>query len=245
MPFFLCTAGVDPMARRFMWNVINRIVTQNRECALVLTTHSMEEAEALCQRIGVMVGGRLRCLGSSQHLKSRFGQGFQLEATLAYPTGEEIAAAEQRLLAAAGAGAGAQLQGMAQVQAALGTFPELAPEMRIDGSGTLLYQELVSKGTLAAADVAAWCVLEERCRAFQAFVSAEFAGAQLQEKQGGKMRFDLPPQQGRSLGEIFGLMEENRLRLSVNDYGLGQTSLEQIFNFFAGQQQEESEAAPG
>ena len=40
----------------------------------------MEECEALCQRIGIMVGGRLRCLGTSQHLKTRFGKGFQLEA---------------------------------------------------------------------------------------------------------------------------------------------------------------------
>ncbi|CAN0211427.1 unnamed protein product, partial [Ascophyllum nodosum] len=64
---------MDPMARRFMWNVIMRIVTENKECAMILTTHSMEECEALCQRIGIMVGGRLRCLGSSQHLKTRFG----------------------------------------------------------------------------------------------------------------------------------------------------------------------------
>ena len=42
--------------------------------------YSMEECEALCQRIGIMVGGRMRCLGSSQHLKTRFGKGFQLEA---------------------------------------------------------------------------------------------------------------------------------------------------------------------
>ncbi len=42
----------------------------------------MEECEALCQRIGIMVGGRMRCLGSSQHLKTRFGEGFQLEARI-------------------------------------------------------------------------------------------------------------------------------------------------------------------
>ncbi|CAN0324899.1 unnamed protein product, partial [Hapterophycus canaliculatus] len=74
------STGMDPMARRFMWNVIMRIVTENKECAMILTTHSMEECEALCQRIGIMVGGRLRCLGTSQHLKTRFGKGFQLEA---------------------------------------------------------------------------------------------------------------------------------------------------------------------
>ncbi|VDN37752.1 unnamed protein product [Dibothriocephalus latus] len=38
----------------------------------------MEECEALCTRLGVLVNGRLKCLGSCQHLKSRFGQGYSL-----------------------------------------------------------------------------------------------------------------------------------------------------------------------
>ncbi|CAN0168144.1 unnamed protein product, partial [Discosporangium mesarthrocarpum] len=76
------STGMDPMARRFMWDVITRIVTENKECAMILTTHSMEECEALCQRIGIMVGGRIRCLGSSQHLKTRFGKGYQLEVSV-------------------------------------------------------------------------------------------------------------------------------------------------------------------
>lgn len=42
----------------------------------------MEECEALCGRVGIMVGGRLRCLGSAQHLKSRFGHGYQFELKL-------------------------------------------------------------------------------------------------------------------------------------------------------------------
>jgi hypothetical protein len=43
----------------------------------VLTTHNMEEAEALCSSIGIMVGGRLRCLGSNQRLKVRASERFQ------------------------------------------------------------------------------------------------------------------------------------------------------------------------
>lgn len=39
----------------------------------------MEECEALCPRIGIMATGRLRCLGSAQHLKNKFGQGYQVE----------------------------------------------------------------------------------------------------------------------------------------------------------------------
>ena len=51
--------------------------------AVVLTTHSMEECEALCSRIGILVLGKLKCLGSSQHLKSKFGSGFQIDLSLA------------------------------------------------------------------------------------------------------------------------------------------------------------------
>ena len=38
----------------------------------------MEEAEALCQRIGIMVKGQLRALGTKQHLKAKFGSGYEL-----------------------------------------------------------------------------------------------------------------------------------------------------------------------
>jgi ATP-binding cassette, subfamily A (ABC1), member 3 len=73
-----------------MWNVIARIVTQNKQCSVILTTHSMEECEALCSRLGIMVGGRLRCLGSPQHLKNRYGQGFLNEVKLLAPSIDDI-----------------------------------------------------------------------------------------------------------------------------------------------------------
>lgn len=59
-----------------MWTVIERLSAQR---CVVLVTHSMEEVEALCTRMGVMVSGRLQCIGSAQHLKGRFGLGYQVE----------------------------------------------------------------------------------------------------------------------------------------------------------------------
>ena len=50
--------------------------------SVVLTTHSMEEADALCHRIGIMAAGQLRCLGSPVHLKNKFGHGYHLSVTL-------------------------------------------------------------------------------------------------------------------------------------------------------------------
>jgi ABC-type multidrug transport system ATPase subunit len=79
---------MDPGARRDMWRVISRMVSgdhgvsDSEKTSVILTTHSMEECEALCSRIAIMAGGKIRCLGSAQHLKSRFGKGWQVEVKL-------------------------------------------------------------------------------------------------------------------------------------------------------------------
>jgi ABC-type multidrug transport system ATPase subunit len=71
------STGMDPGARRAMWKVIKNSNTMRDRCIL-LTTHSMEEAETVCGRIGIVVKGKLRCLGSNQHLKDKFGSGYRL-----------------------------------------------------------------------------------------------------------------------------------------------------------------------
>ncbi|KAH9621199.1 hypothetical protein KSS87_008655 [Heliosperma pusillum] len=76
------STGMDPLAKRFMWDVISRLSTRRGRTAVILTTHSMNEAQALCTRMGIMVGGRLRCIGSPQHLKTRFGNHLELEVTV-------------------------------------------------------------------------------------------------------------------------------------------------------------------
>ena len=70
------STGMDPESRRSMWDIINRL-SETR--SLVLTTHSMEECEAICTRIGIMSGGRLHCIGTNQHLKGKFGCEYQIE----------------------------------------------------------------------------------------------------------------------------------------------------------------------
>lgn len=69
------SAGMDPEARRKMWNIIRDI--KEKGCSVVLTTHSMEEAEALANRIVVMHLGRVRCLGHAQKLKDKMGTGYE------------------------------------------------------------------------------------------------------------------------------------------------------------------------
>jgi ATP-binding cassette subfamily A (ABC1) protein 3 len=62
-----------------MWEVVADI-SSNKTSAVVLTTHSMEEAEALSTKMGIMVkGGIFKCFGSSQHIKDKFGTGYIIE----------------------------------------------------------------------------------------------------------------------------------------------------------------------
>uniref|UniRef100_A0A8C6U9M4 ABC transporter domain-containing protein n=1 Tax=Neogobius melanostomus TaxID=47308 RepID=A0A8C6U9M4_9GOBI len=70
------TTGMDPKARRFLWDCILSVIKEGR--SVILTSHSMEECEALCTRMAIMVNGRFKCLGSIQHLKNRFGDGYTL-----------------------------------------------------------------------------------------------------------------------------------------------------------------------
>lgn len=85
------SAGMDPEARRFMWQVVANISQRDKQSAVIITTHSMEEAEALSTKMGIMVrGGIFRCYGSSQHIKSKFGTGYEVEIKIKKPTYQEM-----------------------------------------------------------------------------------------------------------------------------------------------------------
>lgn len=66
--------GMDPAARRHMWDVLMDL--RNSGHTMVLTSHSMEETEALCTRLCTMVNGSFVCLGSAQQLKNKFSSGY-------------------------------------------------------------------------------------------------------------------------------------------------------------------------
>uniref|UniRef100_A0A803VGS7 ATP binding cassette subfamily A member 10 n=1 Tax=Ficedula albicollis TaxID=59894 RepID=A0A803VGS7_FICAL len=72
-----CT-GMDPNGQRRVWKAI-RDALKAKESGAILTTHYMEEAEAVCDRVAILVSGQLRCIGSIQYLKNKFGKGYLLE----------------------------------------------------------------------------------------------------------------------------------------------------------------------
>jgi len=73
------STGLDPASRHRLWEVISMSKGKN---SILLTTHSMEEADVLCERIGIMGAGDMLCVGTSLDLKSRFGAGYRLSLHL-------------------------------------------------------------------------------------------------------------------------------------------------------------------
>lgn len=70
------TTGVDPKSRRFVWCCIKSL--QQHQKTIVLTSHSMDECEMLCNRLGIMKNGEMKCIGYIQKLKEKYGKGFSL-----------------------------------------------------------------------------------------------------------------------------------------------------------------------
>ena len=69
------TAGMDLNARRDLWNMFKKYKVGR---IILMSTHYMDEADILGDRIGIMCGGKMTCVGSSLFLKKKFGVGYNM-----------------------------------------------------------------------------------------------------------------------------------------------------------------------
>lgn len=233
------STGMDPVARRFMWDVIARVATERKESSIILTTHSMEECEALCTRVGIMVGGRLRCLGSNQHLKHKFGRGYQCQMKLMDPEPEVVAQLEAALQ-----GRNISREDLQSACATLGDASRAAQFSNV-GSGMLLYSALVRDGAISAEQLASWWEQENMAARLVQGVDQAFPGTEILERHGQYVRLQLPERKDQPLGQVFGVLESLKHTLRIMEYSVSQTSLEQVFNYFAAQQEEEQGQVAG
>lgn len=156
---------MDPAARRYLWNVIKK--ARDIGTTLILTTHSMEESEALCSKLGIMVNGQFQCFGNVQHLKNKYGNGY-----------------------------------------------------------TLIIK----------------CKHISNIHGVKSFIETNVSGATLKDSQEETLFYhiecssktaNVTERVTLSIGYMFNLFELNKADLSIETYSLCQTSLEQVFLFFA------------
>jgi ATP-binding cassette, subfamily A (ABC1), member 3 len=262
------STGMDPAARRFMWDIISDIVTKREKCCLILTTHSMEEAEALCTRVGIMVGGVIRCIGSTQHLRTQYGKGYQIEFDMEIPTTDEVEAQCAAIVAI-----------ISENKNAFGAFSETTAKRPIDeitisnehlsllfdhaehpdwsvrisetGTGCDLWSsQKQNNGLVTLKHLASWWLIEINYDKLCTFLTTNYDSYVLRERHTSRVRVEISSEHPITkshikLSAIFGAIESEKKGLGLDGYSVSQTSLEQIFNQFAAQQEEETGVVAG
>jgi len=210
-----------------MWNVISKISRERKLSSVILTTHSMEEAEALATKMGIMVNGNLQCLGTSQHIKNKFGGGYEIEVKLDAPNESHV----QAVLKSSEYNADTKLN-RAEVEAMLekAQLQDLKQELTTEGSGSAVFSELV-KGTTSAKLVAEWIIMESDGIKLKTFLKQNFGEMTIIEHFQSFFRFRTESK--IVIGQFFGALEDKKKELNVMQYSIRQTTIEQIFNTFA------------
>ena len=90
------TTGLDPQSRRQLWEILRRLRSQGR--TILLTTHYMDEAERLCDRVAIVDQGKVIALGTPAQLIAKLGGDHLIEFALEEPAG--IAEADLQALPA-------------------------------------------------------------------------------------------------------------------------------------------------
>ncbi|KAF0720764.1 Aste57867_43 [Aphanomyces stellatus] len=236
------STGMDPAARRGMWDVLVDVLAA-KSCSILLTTHSMEECQALCTRIGILVSGRLTCLGTAQHLKQKFGRGFTLDLKLKSPT-----TAQLELIAGTAASSHVSEEDMHKLCNAQGHFDRWDKIQRGTDSGWVLRHYLDKEdGHVPRSVWVHWWAIEDLSNALESFCTEQIYGAQLVEHHGEHFRYHIPKAAGHTLTSLFALLESPAAKTSamIEQYSLSDTTLEEIFNGMAAGQEEEREAVHG
>ncbi|KAG7400456.1 ATP-binding cassette sub- A member 12 [Phytophthora boehmeriae] len=206
----------------------------------------MEECEALCSRVGIMVGGRLRCLGSVQHLKSRFGDGLMFDVKLDPPSTEELEYLLQHVFTD-----GNTYVTPMELDVKCRAFGNAELAERITAShptGYSLTAAIERDGFIRAEAFCTWCVEETRFDALHEYLQGSFGpkGVIVMERQNDFCRFKIRGSNNElKLSRMFALIENVKTKMHIHEYSVSQTTLEQIFNAFASQQEEEKGVARG
>lgn len=240
-----CSTGVDPVSRREIWQLVSSMVTGNglsrqNKPSIILTTHSMDECEALCPRIGIMANGKLCCIGSAQHLKNKFGRGFQVELTtkIIQRDDSDFNSITEKIGQAVSCSTFAESESL-NYQQCLTILQILTENESLSKlvcvehpSGYAMWKDSTSPAGVSKDVLASFAASELRMLALERFVQSSFSEYVLRERQDTKVRFEICGERLR-ISEIFEKIEQMKTELFLADYGVSQTSLEQVFNMHA------------
>ena len=226
------STGMDPEARRFMWSVIHKISANNS--SVIMTTHSMDEAETLCKRMAIMVNGEFVCLGKANQIKEKYGYGYEVNVRirplsdrrfnkfLAYYNLEKNTKVD--------------LYNINEILVKMNS-KNFIKELSRYRTGAKIVRDIELNGSVSIANVVSWIFFVKCALKFIRASQNYFEEIILSEHIDNSFLFKMKKgNDTKSIGFFFGLFESNREDCHVTEYSIQQTSLEQIFNKFAEKQ---------
>ena len=228
------STGMDPEARRFMWSVIHKMSTKGKKSSVIMTTHSMDEAETLCKRMGIMVNGEFVCLGKANEIKEKYGYGYEIDVRIkpiSQITLEEIFEKynwDKNVLV-----------NMENVENILNTMNKryFIEELKEGRLGSRIKKAIDLNGDVSIYTIINWIFFVENAIKFIQKGKNYFEEIILAEHIENNFLFKMKKGNcTKSIGFFFGLFEESKEECHVTEYSIQQTSLEQIFNKFSSNQ---------
>ena len=226
------STGMDPEARRFMWKVIHKISIRKKKSSVIMTTHSMEEAETLCQRIGIMVNGQFKCLGSANYIKEKYGEGYEINLLISPLKLSEfnnfIKDFDNKF----------EMVNLNNINEVLCNYNKngFIDELNKGRFGYKLINELEIWNEIDLYKLFNWIYYVENALKLIKVVKGFFNNVKCCDFVDNSFVFRIKREHcenEKSIGFLFGLIEKSKSEFNIEEYSIQLTSLEQIFNHFA------------
>ena len=225
------STGMDPEARRFMWSVIHKISTKGKKASVIMTTHSMEEAETLCKRMAIMVNGEFVCMGKAGEIKEKYGYGFEIEVRIK-PLSEKNFEKILEKFGISDKNMKIDEKNIEQILTQL-NHKNYISELNKGRFGSKIMRDIHINGSIHIRSLISWIFFVKNALKFIKNAKNYFEIIILTEHIDNNFLFKMKKNnETKSIGFFFGLFENNRERCHVTEYSVHHTSLEQIFYKF-------------
>ena len=224
------STGMDPEARRFMWSVIHKISTKGKKASVLMTTHSMDEAETLCKRMAILVNGEFVCLGKAGEIKEKYGYGYEIEVRIKPLSEEQF----EKILIENNLDKNIKIN-MDNIEEILAKIGEknFINELSQGRLGSKLIRDININNNIPIRTLISWTFFVRNALKFIKSAENYFETIILTEYIDNNFLFKMKKNnETKSIGFFFGLFETNKDICFVTEYSIHQTSLEQIFYKF-------------
>ena len=227
------STGMDPEARRYMWKVIHNISLYRKKSTIIMTTHSMEEAETLCEKIGILVRGQFKCIGTCDEIKEVFGYGFEIKFQINQPDINDIyemfhVSEEDK----------EQVIYFNSLDECFRLYylDKYKTQLKKDLFGGKILSEINLKGYIPFKKILLWIYYLKQVLGMIKLIKEYFNEIFCIDYNENNFVFNVKrykTKEEKSIGFLFGLIEDNKNKFNIGPYYLRYSSLEQIFNKFA------------